>query len=314
MRTEFVSGKKFRLKLVVSFIRDIQKRIVQFKFVNLSVLRTLLSLIKLEVAHFEDLCFAECDKMQIDKNVFFFNLSASFKMCFFFPKHSRIYVGMCRSLKAAKSQLLRASWVFISDFHELFFIPFDRRGTQLAAATLHAGSIYATITLVVYVATIRHVRFKTSADLMYELYWSRKYAILIVTYCQNKCESSGCNRSREMTMLLDKNFCKMRVEQCNLTIHREIIRSQYFCHVLMKLRFEEVMLWKINVRKIYVLCALFHAGDNKYFTIWYICLKILSYVRIIFNNRSPMITELRDVLIDCSLESSALWQWLDNKN
>lgn len=45
--------------------------------------------------------------------------------------------------------------------------------------------------LVVYVATIRHVKFRTYADSMCELYWSRKYALLIVAYCQNCANLRG---------------------------------------------------------------------------------------------------------------------------
>lgn len=98
--------------------------------------------------------------------IFFLTYLLRLKCVSFLLKLSRVYVDMCRSLKAAKSQLLRASWVFISDFYELYiYIYTFRRGTQLAKhIPSHMPVQY--MQYIVYVATIR---FKTYADLTCEL-------------------------------------------------------------------------------------------------------------------------------------------------
>lgn len=145
-------------------------------------------------------------------------------------------------------------------------------------------------------------------------------AILIKEMCDINCgisklyESSRCNRSREMAMLF-KNFCKIHIEQCNLTRHltSKNYRVAIFlpcAHCSWNWDFKKVMLWKINMRNIYVLRALFYVEDNKYLV--YLLENFISRKNH-FQQQIPDDRRIDDDLYWLFFESFTLEEWLDNK-
>lgn len=104
MRAKFVSGKKFRLKLVraVSFICDKKKKNNQrnlnspFKLIS-PFCGCCWSLIKLGVANLGDFMFRRVRKCELTKKclISFLNPSASLKCFFFFFSSIFVYASVC---------------------------------------------------------------------------------------------------------------------------------------------------------------------------------------------------------------------------
>jgi len=138
--------------------------------------------------------------MKMSRSFFFHTalLSTSLKCVF---ERSHAYTGMSIA-QSSRESTVACKWVFISDFHEFFFIPLDRRGIQPSATTVATCrfNIRSDNTRCLSSDCKACERSRTCAKLNAS-YTNRRNAILIAIYCQNQSANfRGVYRSRDITI------------------------------------------------------------------------------------------------------------------